>query len=218
LILRKKKYVDNKGEDIDLLFCPEECNKKFIDIGVEREYAKRFGKKNFPTQRAIFYHRKKINKKIDEKGYSKLSDDDLFVWKNSYDFRTMITGACIENKWKHTSWTDDAPFGVGYLKVPEQFIEKEKQKIVRVKGKNYGSVSMTLTMPNCRTFHIYVDQSMCRSHRMEYERMINLPFTLIDASGVKLRDEISRRNGTYVLPSENQSKFRYNDDTTDLPF
>ncbi|MFA6072799.1 MAG: hypothetical protein WC758_01670 [Candidatus Woesearchaeota archaeon] len=194
----KKKYVNNKGEDIDLLFCPEQCHDKLIDFDVEREYAKRFEKSNLPTHRAIFYHRKRIKNKIEELGYSSLNEDEVFVWKNSYDFRTMITGACIENKWKHTPWTNGAPFGANYFEVPEQFIEQEKQKFVRVKGKECGVENMMLIIPECRTFHIYVNQNMCRAHRMEYERLINLPFTLIDSPGTRFRDALSRKNGTYV--------------------
>ncbi|MGV8162261.1 MAG: hypothetical protein ACP5N2_02915 [Candidatus Nanoarchaeia archaeon] len=214
----KKKYIDNKGEDIDLLFCPEQCGGKLTDYRVEREYASRFGKTHLPTHRAIFYHRKRINKQIEEIGYRKLSEDDLFVWKNSYDFRTMITGACIEQKWKHTPWTDGAPFGVMYFEVPEQFVEQEKQSVVRVKSDNYGVENMTIEIPNCRTFHIYVNDSMCRAHRMEYERAINLPFVLIDGPGISIEDEINKKNGTYIQPQEHPLGFKQPNQIDELPF
>jgi hypothetical protein len=196
----KRKYLENKGEDIDLMFCPEYCEggRLLVKQGIERKYAERFNKKHLPTQAALFYHRKRLSKKMDKIGFNNLDENDLFVWKDCFDLRTMITALCIERKWKHTPWTDGAPFGTSYFEVPEKYVEREKQKVVRIKGENWGMQNMNLTMPGCRTFHIYIDTLNCRAHKVEYERNINLPFTLIHVPGTDLRDDIRRKNGTYV--------------------
>jgi len=52
-----------------------------------------------------------------------------------------------------------------------------------------------LTIPGCRPFHIYVDDVMCRAHKIEYERSINVPFTVIYAPGTNLKKKIMGKNG-----------------------
>jgi len=205
----KKKYLENKGEDIDLVFCSEYCgtHSRLSDNNYKREYAKRFNRKDLPSEEEIFYIRKQIKEKINErvKQTGSVSDKDLtpdenFIWDNCYDFRTMITGLCMEQKWKHTKWTQGAPFGASYWKVPEEFIEREKQTVVRVKGEDWCRENMYINIPECRTFHVYLDEVRCASHKIEYERITNMPFAVISRSRSHelLTKAIQIKNGTYV--------------------
>ncbi len=197
---KNKHIIENKGEDIDIVICPEHCGDSLIKYTMEKQYMERFNKKHKPTQRRIFYDRKKIREKINKNKFGTLTPDEEFVWKEMYDIRTMITGVAIMNKWKHTPWTDGASFGAQYLPVPEKFVKTVGSNVVRIKGENWGVENTVITMPNCRPFHIYVDDIRCRAHKIEYERIINLPFALLFSPYTKqhFQDLVAKKNGTYI--------------------
>lgn len=195
-----KQFVENKGEDIDIVICPEQCGRNLIKYDMETQYKNWFNKKNKPTQRRIFYDRKKISKKINKNKNVELTPDEEFIWEEMYDIRTFITAVAITNNWKHTPWSDKAPFGANYYPVPKHLVEKVGSKVVRTKEENCGVENTIITMPDCRPFHIYVNDRMCRAHKIEYERIINLPFAVLFSAYTEyhFREEIAKRNGTFV--------------------
>jgi hypothetical protein len=196
----KKRIIEKKGEDIDLVFCPEHCGHNLINYSIEKEYLDWFGKK-FSSHESLFHERKRIKDElIRPKKENIMTCDEEFIWSKLYDIRTMLTGVAILNSWEHTLWSDGAPFGATYWEVPKKHQNEIGQKFVRVKGENWGVENFIITMLDCRPFHIYVDDRRCIAEKLRYERLINLPFTLLFSARTQnvFEDEVAKKNGTYV--------------------
>jgi len=188
----KIEFAKRGGEDVDIQFIPE-FKRELHNPQIPLEYKKLAQSDKEPSFEEIFKKRKEINS-LSYIEFKNCSDADKYLWEN-YDFFQAIVGTLIETDSKYKIYPDESPFGANYWTVPKEFIEQEKQTVVRTKGKEYGRPTIHVEIPNGRKIHIYIDDISSAPEKIEREKSQNYCFSVIYRSGChkQLEEAIKKR-------------------------
>ena len=172
----KIKFAKRGGEDIDLKLIPESKD-TFYNPWIIPTYKKMSNSNKKLSFSEVFKKRKEIYA-LTDMGFGKLSDADKYLWEH-HDFFQAIIGTLVETNMKYKIYPAGSPFGAHYLKVPDEYIEQEKQTVVRTKGIDYGDPTVYVEIPNGRKIYIYIDDAFSAPKKIEQEKSENYCFSVI---------------------------------------